>query len=95
MVIGASTGGGFGITCPTVVPVTGWSATIEPSGSPLATSTAVTPPIASEKPTRATTATVISDRRETIPRTDCAAAGVVTTVFKRPSWRSCRAETPA
>lgn len=95
VVIGASTGGGFGITWPTVVPVAGWSATIEPSGSPRATSTAVTPPTASENPTSATSVTVSTERREIMPKTVWAAAGDVTTVFKRPSRRRRRAETPA
>jgi hypothetical protein len=71
------------------------SETMTASGSPRATSMAVTPPIANPNPTNATTATVSTARREIIPNTCWAAVGDVTTVFMTPSRRSWRAEMPA
>jgi hypothetical protein len=93
-VAGANAAGGFGITCPTVVPVEVSSETIDANGSPRATSTAVTPPIASPNPITATRATVITARCEIIPKTCWAASGDERIVFIMPSRRSARAETP-
>lgn len=92
---GVTTGDRSGSAFPTVVPLAGSSETIEARGSPVATSRAVTPPMASRNPMIAVAPTVTTAPREIMPNACCAAAGEVTTVLTTPSRRSRRAEKPA